>query len=171
MPSNPQDVFLSHSVKEDCSLADEDRGLAPGTTLTLFSALAPTISADTHPRDLSTGQQLALALAIALASNPQVLLLDEPTRGLDGRTKELLLHELELRTLNETTVILATHDIELVAEVADYVVLLKDGRVQAQGFPSEILGPKFGYHTITSEVFSPLPLFTLDDVRSAFQHA
>ena len=171
VPSNPQDVFLSHSVRADCEISDKDRGLISGKTLELFSSLAPAARVDSHPRDLSSGQQLALALAIALSSNPDVLLLDEPTRGLDGETKDLLLKELRQRKQNGATVVLATHDMELVAELADHVILLADGKICAQGSPHEILGASFGFHTITSEIFEPLPLLTLNDVRHAYQHA
>lgn len=171
VPSNPQDVFLSHTVMADCELADKDRGLVPGQTCTQFQSLAPEASVDAHPRDLSSGQQLALALAIALSSNPDVLLLDEPTRGLDGETKTKIMKELLRRKQSGTIVILATHDMELVAELADHVVLLAEGRIYAEGSPQEILGATFGFHTITSKIFEPLPFLTIDDVRHAYQHA
>ena len=171
VPSNPQDLFLCHSVSQECALADQDRNLIIGTTLNTFKELAPTVSLDTHPRDLSSGQQLSLALAIALASQPEVLLLDEPTRGLDGKTKALLIERLLQCKALGACIILATHDMELVAQLADRVLVMKSGTISAEGTPQEILCSTTGFQTLTGEIFAPLPLLTVDDVRLAYQHA
>jgi energy-coupling factor transport system ATP-binding protein len=171
VPSNPQDLFICHSVAKECALADQDRNLIIGTTLNTFKELAPAVSLDTHPRDLSSGQQLSLALAIALASQPDVLLLDEPTRGLDGKTKALLIERLLQCKVLGACIILATHDMELVAQLADRVLVMKSGTISAEGTPQEILCSTTGFQTLTGEIFAPLPLLTVDDVRLAYQHA
>ena len=85
------------------------------------------------PRDLSEGQRLALALAVVLAASPPMLLLDEPTRGLDYAAKRRLVDFLHTVRRAGHTVVLATHDVELVAEVATRVVVLADGEVVADG--------------------------------------
>ena len=82
----PQDAGLllySDSVAAECASADHDTGLTPGTTAAMLDRVLPGLPADRHPRDLSEGQRLALALAVVLAPAPPLLLLDEPTRGLD----------------------------------------------------------------------------------------
>jgi energy-coupling factor transport system ATP-binding protein len=101
--------------------------------------LAPKLRLDAHPRDLSEGQRLILALAVVLAGSPRLLLLDEPTRGLDYETKATLVEALlELRARG-TAVVLATHDVELAAEVADRVVVLADGEVVADGASQDVV--------------------------------
>lgn len=171
VPSNPQDVFLNQSVIEDCVQSDRDRGLQSGSTLAQFLKLAPNASITAHPRDLSAGQQLSLALAIALSSDPKILLMDEPTRGLDGKSKDSLIDELRSRRDQGTTIILATHDFDLIAELADHVLVLKDGKIHREGSPYEILGSTEELHTLISEIFAPLPLLKVDDVYRAYQPA
>lgn len=171
VPSNPQDVFLNQTVIEDCAQSDRDRGIQSGSTLAQFRKLAPNASTSAHPRDLSAGQQLCLALAIALSSDPKILLLDEPTRGLDGKSKDLLIGELRLRRDQGTTIILATHDLDLIAELANHVLVLQDGKIHRVGSPHEILGSTEALHTLVSEIFAPLPLLKVDDVYRAYQPA
>ena len=85
--------------------------------------------AEADPRDLSTGERQRLALAAVLAAKPEILLLDEPTRGLDAPRKAFLAARLvELRERG-VTIVLATHDIELAARCADPAVHLDGGRV------------------------------------------
>ncbi len=92
----------------------------------------------TQFQQLSTGQQRRLALALAVAHEPQVLFLDEPTAGLDVASRSEL-HDLmrELQT-NGTTIILATHDMAEAEEMADRVAILLGGRLVAEGTPLEI---------------------------------
>ena len=104
-------------------------GPPPGSS----SALAPGIDASRHPRDLSEGQRLALALAVVLAAGPTILLLDEPTRGLDYGAKRRLIDFLHTVRRAGHTVVLATHDVELVAEVATRVAVIADGEIVADG--------------------------------------
>jgi ABC-2 type transport system ATP-binding protein len=92
----------------------------------------------TQFQQLSTGQQRRLALALAVAHEPQVLFLDEPTAGLDVASR-VELHDLmsELQA-NGTTIILATHDMAEAEEMADRVAILLNGRLVAEGTPLEI---------------------------------
>jgi energy-coupling factor transport system ATP-binding protein len=75
----------------------------------------PDLPMDAHPRDLSTGQRLALACALQATANPDLLLLDEPTRGLDSRARTRLAHLLESLAVTGTSIIFATHDREFAA--------------------------------------------------------
>ena len=86
-----------------------------------------------HPRDLSEGQRLALALSLVLAADPPVLLLDEPTRGLDYAAKHQLAAILREQAAAGRTVLVATHDVEFTAQVADRVVVLADGEIVSEG--------------------------------------
>jgi ABC-2 type transport system ATP-binding protein len=88
---------------------------------------------------LSTGQQRKLALAIALAHNPQLLILDEPTAGLDVQTRVELHNIIRREKEKGTAILLASHDMSEVEELADRVVILVNGKVIASGTPNEII--------------------------------
>jgi energy-coupling factor transporter ATP-binding protein EcfA2 len=126
-------------VDDEGAQADRDAGARPGTALAILHRLAPAISGDSHPRDLSEGQRLILALAVVLAGDPRVLLLDEPTRGLDYASKATLVEVLLQLRQRRTAVIMATHDVELAAEVADRVLVLAEGEVVADGLAPDVV--------------------------------
>jgi ABC-2 type transport system ATP-binding protein len=88
--------------------------------------------------ELSTGQQRRLALALAVAHNPQVLLLDEPTAGLDVATRVELHDLMREMQANGTTIILATHDMAEAEEMSDRVAILLNGKIATIGTPMEI---------------------------------
>ncbi|MDQ3877729.1 MAG: ATP-binding cassette domain-containing protein [Actinomycetota bacterium] len=100
-----------------------------------------------HPRDLSAGQRVLVAVAAVAATHARVLLLDEPTKGLDPDSKGKLVRFLEGYAAAGNAVLCATHDVELVAELASRVVVLGGGEVIAEGDPSHVLAD--------SPVFSP----------------
>jgi energy-coupling factor transport system ATP-binding protein len=110
--------------------------------------------ADRHPRDLSGGERQRLALAIVMGGDepPAALCLDEPTRGMDRAHRGHLaavLHDLAARG---TAVLVATHDPELAAGVADRVVLLGDGEVVADGPAGEVLAGGWHFATETARI-------------------
>lgn len=167
VPQNPSDLFLCDRVLDECKLSDKLRNSTLGTTRSLLALISPNVEDWQHPRDLSEGQRLGLALAIALAGNPKVLLLDEPTRGLDSHGKAELLLLLKKCVGAGQTVILATHDVELVAEIANQVVVLSDGQVVANGPASEILINSNAFSPITARALAPVAWMSVSDVRSA----
>ncbi len=87
VPHNPSDLLYLDSVGDELARSDAEAGAPAGTTRATLDRVAPGVADEMHPRDLSEGQRLALVLAIQLAGAPTVLLLDEPTRGLDYRAK------------------------------------------------------------------------------------
>ena len=139
VPQDSTDLLQRDSVAAECADADRDAGVEPGTTAALLARIAPEIPADAHPRDLSEGQRLVLALAVVLVATPAVLLLDEPTRGLDYPTKERLSTLLRDLAASGHAIVVATHDVELAAETATRVVVLADGEVVADGPTAEVL--------------------------------
>lgn len=165
VPQDPADLIYAASVGEECRDADADAGAAPGTCAALLADLAGPIEPATHPRDLSEGQRLALALAVVLLSNPAVLLLDEPTRGLDYAAKAHLLGVLRRLAGEGTAVVMATHDVELAAEAATRVVLLADGEVVADDDGPHVLATSTAYAPQIARVLHPVPALTLVDVR------
>ncbi|GAA4285650.1 ABC transporter ATP-binding protein [Georgenia daeguensis] len=165
VPQTPSDLLYLPTVAEECAAADAQVGGPPGSARDVLSALAPGTPDGAHPRDLSEGQRLALALAVQLTGRPDVLLLDEPTRGLDY-TGKARLAEL-LRSLRELgrAVLLATHDVEFVAGCADRVVLLAGGEVVADAPAREVLHDSATFSPQVAKVLRPLDVLTVDDVR------
>ena len=166
----PQDsnlLLYADSVAAECRAADRDFAAADGTTRALLARIAGEVDGAQHPRDLSEGQRLALALAIILAGRPQVVLLDEPTRGLDYPAKRRLVGILRDLAAEGHAVIVATHDVELVAEVAQRVIVLAEGEVVVDGPIHEVLTGSPAFAPQVAKILHPLPLLTVDDVSAA----
>ena len=167
VPQEPTDLLVADRVGDECAAADRDCGVARGTTRAVLDRLAPGIDDDTHPRDLSEGQRLALALSVVLAGEPPVLLLDEPTRGLDYAAKKRLVATLRELAADGHCVVLATHDVELAAEVATRVVVLADGEIVADGPATEVVIGSPMFAPQVSKILSPQPWLTVSAVASA----
>ena len=168
IPQEPSDLLYGQSVQGECQQADKDNQCPVGTTLALLERIVPSIDQNTHPRDLSEGQRLALALAIVLSAQPKVLILDEPTRGLDYQSKELLISLLKSFAKEmDRSVLIATHDVELVAELCDRVIFLSEGEVVANGPTLEILLSSPAFAPQVAKVMSPRPWLTVSDVLRA----
>jgi energy-coupling factor transport system ATP-binding protein len=168
IPQEPSDLLYGQSVHGECQQADRDNQSAPGSTFALLKRIVPSINQQTHPRDLSEGQRLALALAIVISAQPKVLILDEPTRGLDYQSKALLISLLKnfAKELNRS-VLIATHDVELVAELCDRVIFLAEGEVVADGPTLDILLSSPAFAPQVAKVMSPRPWLTVSDVMRA----
>jgi len=167
VPQVPADILYAASVAAECASADRDAGAAAGTTRALLERLAPGVPNDRHPRDLSEGQKLTLALAVVLAARPKLLLLDEPTRGLDYVAKRRLVAILRELAEDGHGIVLATHDVELVAEVASRVVVLADGEIVADGSAPDVVVSSPAFAPQVAKVMAPQPWLTARDVTDA----
>jgi energy-coupling factor transport system ATP-binding protein len=167
VPQEPGDLLWAQSVAAECSDADRDARAPEGTTRALLAELAPDLGVDQHPRDLSEGQRLSLVLAVVLAGSPALLALDEPTRGLDYATKRRLVSILTQLASEGHGVLIATHDVELVAEVADRMVVLADGEIVSEGPARDVAVSSPVFAPQVSKVLAPLPLLTVGDVEAA----
>ncbi|WP_323098725.1 ABC transporter ATP-binding protein [Intrasporangium sp. YIM S08009] len=167
VPQQPELLLYADSVAAECAAADADFGVPKGTAAAVLSRIADGIDADTHPRDLSEGQRLELALAVILAGSPEVLLLDEPTRGLDYGAKQRLCGVLAGLAASGTTVLVATHDVELAAEVADRVVILADGDVVTDGPARDVLASSPAFAPQVTKVLLPQTWLTVGEVARA----
>jgi energy-coupling factor transport system ATP-binding protein len=168
IPQEPSDLLYAQSVMQECSQADSDNGIKSGATFALLQELVPSVSGITHPRDLSEGQRLALALAVVLSAQPRTLILDEPTRGLDYQSKTLLIGILkEFAAEPGRAVVIATHDVELVAELADRVIFLSEGEVVADGPTLDILLASPAFAPQVAKVMAPRRWLTVKDVIRA----
>ncbi|MEU5664601.1 ABC transporter ATP-binding protein [Streptomyces longwoodensis] len=169
VPQEPRDLLYADTVAAECAAADRDAGAEPGTCRALVSGLLPGIADDVHPRDLSEGQRLTLALAVVLAARPPLLLLDEPTRGLDYAAKARLVAVLRELASAGHAIVLATHDVELAAELAHRVVLLAEGEVIADGPTPEVVVSSPSYAPQVTKVLAPQPWLTVAQVREALR--
>jgi energy-coupling factor transport system ATP-binding protein len=167
VPQVPGDLLYTSSVDDECDQADRDTGVAPGTTRALFERLSPGVPGSQHPRDLSEGQRLTLALAVVLAARPPLLLLDEPTRGLDYTAKHRLVEILRDLADDGHGVLLATHDVELVAEVANRVLVIADGELVADGPTAEVVVSSPAFAPQVAKVLAPQPWLTPTEVALA----
>ncbi|WP_329555120.1 ABC transporter ATP-binding protein [Streptomyces sp. NBC_00696] len=167
VPQEPRDLLYADTVAAECMAADVDAGAEAGTCRALVSELLPGVTDDVHPRDLSEGQRLALALAIVLTARPPLLLLDEPTRGLDYAAKSRLVTVLRALAAEGHAIVLATHDVELAAELAHRVVLLADGEVIADGPTAEVVVASPSFAPQTTKILVPQQWLTVAEVRAA----
>jgi energy-coupling factor transport system ATP-binding protein len=158
-------------VADECRTADQDGRRPVGTTRAVLADLAPEIDDQRHPRDLSEGQRLMLALAIVLAARPRLLLLDEPTRGLDYGAKRRLVRALRALADEGHAVVLATHDVELVAEACSRVAILADGEVVADGTAADVLAASPAFAPQVAKVLAPQPWLSVAQVAEAVELA
>jgi energy-coupling factor transport system ATP-binding protein len=119
--------------------------------------------ADAYPRGLSGGEAQRVALAAGLAGTPQLLLLDEPTRGLDYQAKAELITRLRAYCAAGATVVTATHDVELAAAAADRVVLLGDGELVVEGSARDLLGASLTFSSQVAKLFPGRGWLTVAD--------
>lgn len=171
VPQVPGDLLYAPTVAAECRAGDKDAGVTAGSTRALLDRLAPGIADDHHPRDLSEGQKLALALAVVTVAEPPLLLLDEPTRGLDYEAKKHLVTVLRGLADAGHAVVLATHDVELVAELASRVVVLADGDVVADGPAPDVVVSSPAFAPQVSKVMAPQAWLTVADVADALGEA
>ncbi|WP_079404838.1 ABC transporter ATP-binding protein [Streptomyces sp. 3211] len=171
VPQEPRDLLYADTVAAECAAADSDAAAAPGTCRALVSALLPDVPDDIHPRDLSEGQRLALALALVLTGRPALLLLDEPTRGLDYAAKVRLIEILRGLAAEGHAIVLATHDVELAAELAHRVVILAGGEVVADGPTAEVVVSSPAFAPQVAKVLAPGHWLTVTQVAEALEAA
>ncbi len=157
LPQSPDDLLFSDSVREELELTLKNHGYqgsrVPVQPSKLLEELDLLYVSDSYPRDLSAGQRQRVALATIMVTKPTVMLLDEPTRGLDYEAKTRL--EELLRGWREAglTLLLVTHDVELVAKVADRVAIMSDGKIVANGPTGDILSAHRLFSTQTSRIW------------------
>jgi energy-coupling factor transport system ATP-binding protein len=167
VPQNPSDILYADSVAEECATADHDADAESGTAARLLAELAPEVPADRHPADLSEGQRLVLALCVVLTAAPPLLLLDEPTRGLDYGAKRRLVTILRKLVADGRAVVLATHDVELVAEVATRVMVMAEGEIVADGPTAEVVVSSPAFAPQVAKIMAPQQWLTVADVAAA----
>lgn len=164
LPQNVETVFLYNSLKEEL----EKSGIS-------FDVIPYDLSyaANTHPYDLSGGEQQLAAIAKALSTNPRILLLDEPTKGLDYNSKQIIAKVLKSLKAKGTTILIVTHDIEFSAMCADRVAMLFRGAVTCCDHPHKFFSDNAFYTTSISKITRDFcdNLITDEDVEKYLEGA
>ena len=147
LPQNPQMLLVHRNVREELlSIADEDRAGEMAALCRLEGLL------DRHPYDLSGGEQQRTALAKVLLQNPDILLLDEPTKGLDNDFKELFASILRELTARGVCIIMVSHDVEFCAKYASRCALFFDGGIVTVDAPQPFFAGKSFYTTAANRM-------------------
>ena len=167
LPQDPKSLFVKKTVREDLEEMSKDK--------TLIAEISATCQIekllDSHPYDLSGGEQQRAALAKVLLTTPRLMLLDEPTKGIDSFFKETfaeILKELKSRGI---TIVMVSHDVEFCARYADLVSMFFDGQVLTTDHPRRFFGNNSFYTTaanrMSRHVFSMA--VTAEDVMDLYR--
>ncbi|MEW2521070.1 ABC transporter ATP-binding protein [Actinacidiphila alni] len=172
VPQTPTDLLYLETVGAELAQADRESGAAAQEgARAVLDRLAPGIPDDTHPRDLSEGQKLALVLALQLTTAPDVVLLDEPTRGLDYQAKRALIRIVDALAAEGRSVVISTHDVEFVAASADRVIVMAEGETVADGSTADVIVASPAFAPQAAKILAPLPYLTVSQVEGALAAA
>ncbi|MDD6483648.1 MAG: ATP-binding cassette domain-containing protein [Clostridiales bacterium] len=156
LPQNPQSVFVKKTVYLDLLEILSEKKISKDEKETRIKSIAALCCIedllDAHPYDLSGGEQQRAALAKVLLCSPQILLLDEPTKGLDAHFKQIFADILNDLKAGGTTVIMVSHDIEFCAEYADCCAMFFDGSITSYAEPREFFTRKCFYTTAANRM-------------------
>jgi len=174
LPQLPDDLLFADTVAEELAVTLHNHGLLDRPPIApdeLLARLGLAELASAYPRDLSVGQRQRVALGAVTVTAPSLLLLDEPTRGMDYAAKAELLRLLRSWQAEGTGVLLVTHDVELAAQAADRVVLIEEGRVCADGTPAQVLTSSPGFAPQISQLFPGRGWLSVEDVLRGWETA
>ena len=152
LPQDPQTLFVKSTVREDLLeiLPKEERKSDRLAQVVSLCKLAELL--DRHPYDLSGGEQQRAALAKVLLLNPDILLLDEPTKGLDAEFRQTLGHILRALQASGVAVLMVSHDIEFCAKYADRCALFFDGAIVTEAAPRTFFSGNSFYTTAANRI-------------------
>ena len=143
LPQDPKSLFVKKTVREDLAEMTKDK-----QEIERIAALCQvTELLDSHPYDLSGGEQQRAALAKVLLTNPRLLLLDEPTKGIDSFFKKTFAGILADLKKQGITIVMVSHDVEFCARYADIVSMFFDGQVLTTDTPRRFFGANSFYTT------------------------
>ena len=148
LPQDPKSLFVKKTVREDLEEMTDDKAL--------IAELAATCQIgnflDSHPYDLSGGEQQRAALAKVLLTQPKLLLLDEPTKGIDSFFKETFAGILQQLKAKGITIVMVSHDVEFCARYADLVSMFFDGQILTTDAPRRFFGNNSFYTTAANRM-------------------
>jgi energy-coupling factor transport system ATP-binding protein len=146
---NPDHQIFQASVREEIEFGPRQFGFRKEDTDRLVRLAIETMDlgsvVDRDPVQLSKGERQRVAVASILSSDPQILILDEPTTGLDYRQQKFMMDLLKQHHKNGKTIIIVTHAIKLVGEYCDHAILMENGKLLAEGHPRSLFfGTDYG---------------------------
>ena len=148
LPQDPKSLFVKKTVREDLAEMTKDTAkIAQVAAICEIEALL-----DSHPYDLSGGEQQRSALAKVLLTEPKLLLLDEPTKGIDSFFKEKLADILCKLKEDGITIVMVSHDVEFCAKYADQVSMFFDGQILTTDTPRRFFGANSFYTTAANRM-------------------
>ena len=162
LPQDVQTLFLKNTVREELADAGSSAELLPYDLSKLM---------DKHPYDLSGGEQQLVALAKVLATEPKLLLLDEPTKGIDTHSSERIIDVLKKLRDQGVTIVIVTHDVEFASKAADRCAMFFRGEVTSTGRPREFFSENNFYTTTVNRMTRGYykDCVTLEDARYAIE--
>lgn len=170
LPQNPDDLLFAETVADELAQTLSNHALSPHhqsppiPMTNLLEQLGLSSVAHLYPRDLSVGQRQRVALGAVTVTRPRFLLLDEPTRGLDNQAKQNLLSLWDEWLKQGMGILLVTHDVELVAQMAHHVILLHQGSVMDAGPPADVLPRHSTFAPQMAHLFPHYHWLTVKDV-------
>jgi energy-coupling factor transport system ATP-binding protein len=148
LPQDPKSLFVKKTVREDLEeMTTDPQKIAEIARICQIEDLL-----ESHPYDLSGGEQQRSALAKVLLTDPKLLLLDEPTKGIDGFFKETLAEILCKLKEQGITIVMVSHDVEFCAKYADLVSMFFDGQVLTTDTPRRFFGNNSFYTTAANRM-------------------
>jgi energy-coupling factor transporter ATP-binding protein EcfA2 len=166
LPQNPAALLHRQSVAAEVAWTLRGERADESALRSLMRVLGIEGIAGCDPRDLSSGQRQRAAVAAILCGSPSIALLDEPTRGMDGTARDGLAAAIRGVAQRGASVVVATHDSELAASIADRVLIIEDGEVRDRGAPVCSLSGDHAHATQLGRLFpSPGPV-TVDAVAA-----
>jgi len=171
VPQDPGLLLFQDTLAQELSFTRNGHALPAdhAADQALLAGLGLAHLSEQYPRDLSGGERQRAALAAILVADPQVLLLDEPTRGLDYQHKSELVQLLRNYRQAGKTIIMATHDVELVAACADRVILLAEGQVVLDAPTRMAMSESLVFASQINKLLRDPAFLTVDDVLAGLR--
>lgn len=145
LPQNPKALLVAETVRDELMEWASTCGYDESAVRELAARLGLDGLEARHPYDLSGGQRQLLALAKLLLIGPELLLLDEPTKGLDLASRRIIAHALREHAQTGGTVIMATHDLDFTEQVADDIAMMFDGEIACTEPPADFFADNVFY--------------------------
>ena len=169
VPQHPGALLFQETLADELAFTRRSHRMSPDPEgdRALLARLGLEGLGDRNPRDLSGGEQQRAALAAILVADPTIILLDEPTRGLDYEQKHRLAGLLREMKRERRTIIMATHDVELAAACADRVVLMAEGQIVVDGPARNVMSDSLVFSSQINKLFRDPRFLVVEDVLAA----
>ena len=167
LPQDPNALLFSETVRKELEVTLQNHGFEINNQeiSDLLQELSLNEKNEAYPRDLSTGERQRTALGAICITQPELIILDEPTRGMDQLAKSALIALLKRWNAAGRTVLMVTHDVEFAAEFATRTIILENGSILADGSPYEVMRANPRYRTQVAQLFPQTPWLVADDVN------